>query len=130
MARSSCLPPSSVLERRRTHRPDLDWRYKRVVIRSTSHDAGGEVTPRDIESEAAVTGRGPRGRCRPVAGAAPGCEAVKGPGVAVCRMWKAAEKSIVTACTAGARGGRTTGPRHTCGRDRRPHQGPGRCPGP
>jgi hypothetical protein len=25
---------------------------------------------------------------------------------------------------------RTTGPRHPCGPDRRPHQGPGRCPGP
>ena len=37
------------------HHPDVDWRYNRVFIRFTSHDAGGEVTPRDIASAAAVS---------------------------------------------------------------------------
>ncbi len=27
------------------HHPDLDWRYNRVFLRYTSHDAGGKVTP-------------------------------------------------------------------------------------
>ncbi len=32
------------------HHPDLDWRYNRVFIRYTSHDAGGEVTRRDVRA--------------------------------------------------------------------------------
>jgi 4a-hydroxytetrahydrobiopterin dehydratase len=32
------------------HHPDLDWRYNRVFIRYTSHDAGSEVTQRDIQA--------------------------------------------------------------------------------
>ena len=43
------------LAEEKNHHPDLDWRYNRVFIRFTSHDAGGEVTPRDIASAAAVT---------------------------------------------------------------------------
>ncbi|GAA4029249.1 VOC family protein [Arthrobacter methylotrophus] len=37
------------------HHPDLDWRYNRVFVRYTSHDAGSEVTQRDVRaaSEAA-----------------------------------------------------------------------------
>ena len=43
------------LAEEKNHHPDLDWRYNRVFIRFTSHDAGGEVTPRDVASAAAVT---------------------------------------------------------------------------
>lgn len=32
------------------HHPDLDWRYNRVFARYTSHDAGSEVTQRDIRA--------------------------------------------------------------------------------
>lgn len=32
------------------HHPDLDWRYNRVFIRYTSHDADSEVTQRDIRA--------------------------------------------------------------------------------
>ena len=32
------------------HHPDLDWRYNRVSIRYTSHDAGSEVTQRDVRA--------------------------------------------------------------------------------
>ena len=32
------------LAEEQNHHPDLDWRYNRVFIRYTSHDAGGEVT--------------------------------------------------------------------------------------
>lgn len=38
------------------HHPDLDWRYNRVFIRFSSHDAGSEVTPRDVNAAAAVSG--------------------------------------------------------------------------
>lgn len=37
------------------HHPDLDWRYNRVFIRFSSHDAGSEVTPRDVNAAAAVS---------------------------------------------------------------------------
>lgn len=39
----------------KNHHPDLDWRYNRVFIRFSSHDAGSEVTPRDVEAAAAVS---------------------------------------------------------------------------
>jgi len=32
------------------HHPDLDWRYNRVFLRFTSHDAGTVVTGRDIRA--------------------------------------------------------------------------------
>ncbi|MET4143196.1 4a-hydroxytetrahydrobiopterin dehydratase [Arthrobacter sp. UYCo732] len=37
------------------HHPDLEWRYNRVFIRYTSHDAGGEVTERDAAAAAAAS---------------------------------------------------------------------------
>ncbi|MGO4246970.1 4a-hydroxytetrahydrobiopterin dehydratase [Paenarthrobacter sp. RAF54_2] len=37
------------------HHPDLDWRYNRVFLRYVSHDAGGQVTQRDIAAAAAVS---------------------------------------------------------------------------
>ncbi|GAB2739948.1 4a-hydroxytetrahydrobiopterin dehydratase [Sinomonas soli] len=32
------------------HHPDLDWRYNRVILRFSSHDAGSVVTARDVEA--------------------------------------------------------------------------------
>lgn len=37
------------------HHPDVDWRYNRIFIRYTSHDAGGQVTERDAAAAAAVS---------------------------------------------------------------------------
>ncbi|BCW07310.1 4a-hydroxytetrahydrobiopterin dehydratase [Arthrobacter sp. NtRootA1] len=37
------------------HHPDLDWRYNRVFLRYVSHDAGGQVTQRDVAAAAAVS---------------------------------------------------------------------------
>ncbi|MET3922329.1 4a-hydroxytetrahydrobiopterin dehydratase [Arthrobacter sp. UYEF20] len=37
------------------HHPDLDWRYNRVFVRYSSHDAGGQVTPRDTAAAAAAS---------------------------------------------------------------------------
>lgn len=37
------------------HHPDLDWRYNRVFIRYTSHDAGNEVTRRDVRAATSVS---------------------------------------------------------------------------
>ncbi|MBP2265131.1 4a-hydroxytetrahydrobiopterin dehydratase [Pseudarthrobacter sp. PvP004] len=37
------------------HHPDLEWRYNRVFLRYVSHDAGGQVTNRDIAAAAAVS---------------------------------------------------------------------------
>lgn len=37
------------------HHPDLDWRYNRVFIRYTSHDAGGHVTGRDLAAAAGAS---------------------------------------------------------------------------
>ncbi len=34
------------------HHPDLDWRYNRIFLRFTSHDAGTEVTARDVRAAA------------------------------------------------------------------------------
>jgi 4a-hydroxytetrahydrobiopterin dehydratase len=43
------------LAEEQNHHPDLDWRYNRVFIRFTSHDAGGEVTERDTKAAAGVS---------------------------------------------------------------------------
>ncbi len=43
------------LAEEQNHHPDLDWRYNRVFIRFTSHDAGTEVTQRDVAAAAAVS---------------------------------------------------------------------------
>ncbi|MEA5453171.1 4a-hydroxytetrahydrobiopterin dehydratase [Sinomonas sp. JGH33] len=32
------------------HHPDLDWRYRRVFVRFSTHDAGGAVTAKDVEA--------------------------------------------------------------------------------
>jgi 4a-hydroxytetrahydrobiopterin dehydratase len=37
------------------HHPDLDWRYNRVFLRFTSHDAGSEVTARDVRAATAAS---------------------------------------------------------------------------
>ncbi|MCU1532763.1 MAG: 4a-hydroxytetrahydrobiopterin dehydratase [Arthrobacter sp.] len=37
------------------HHPDLDWRYNRVFLRFSSHDAGSEVTPRDLRAASAAS---------------------------------------------------------------------------
>jgi 4a-hydroxytetrahydrobiopterin dehydratase len=37
------------------HHPDMDWRYNRVFLRYSSHDAGTEVTPRDVRAAAAAS---------------------------------------------------------------------------
>jgi 4a-hydroxytetrahydrobiopterin dehydratase len=37
------------------HHPDLDWRYNRVFLRYSSHDAGGRVTRRDVAAAAAAS---------------------------------------------------------------------------
>ena len=36
------------------HHPDLDWRYNRVFLRYSSHDAGDQVTGQDVEAAAAA----------------------------------------------------------------------------
>ncbi|WP_426996422.1 4a-hydroxytetrahydrobiopterin dehydratase [Pseudarthrobacter sp. N5] len=39
----------------KNHHPDVDWRYNRVFVRFTSHDAGTEVTSRDVRAATAVS---------------------------------------------------------------------------
>jgi 4a-hydroxytetrahydrobiopterin dehydratase len=43
------------LAEEQNHHPDLDWRYNRVFLRFSSHDAGTEVTPRDIRAATTVS---------------------------------------------------------------------------
>jgi 4a-hydroxytetrahydrobiopterin dehydratase len=43
------------LAEEQNHHPDLDWRYNRVFLRFSSHDAGTEVTPRDITAATAAS---------------------------------------------------------------------------
>lgn len=43
------------LAEEQNHHPDLDWRYNRVFVRYSSHDAGGEVTARDVAAAAAAS---------------------------------------------------------------------------
>jgi 4a-hydroxytetrahydrobiopterin dehydratase len=43
------------LAEEQNHHPDLDWRYNRVFLRFTSHDAGGVVTPRDVTAAGAAS---------------------------------------------------------------------------
>ncbi|AOT05225.1 4a-hydroxytetrahydrobiopterin dehydratase [Arthrobacter sp. U41] len=42
------------LAEEQNHHPDLDWRYNRVFLRYSSHDAGDEVTRRDVAAAAAA----------------------------------------------------------------------------
>ncbi|BCW67810.1 hypothetical protein NicSoilB4_25730 [Arthrobacter sp. NicSoilB4] len=37
------------------HHPDLEWRYRKVSLRYSSHDAGGKVTRRDVAAAAAAS---------------------------------------------------------------------------
>lgn len=37
------------------HHPDLDWRYNKVFIRLTSHDAGSAVTTRDVAAATSLS---------------------------------------------------------------------------
>ncbi|WP_043456768.1 4a-hydroxytetrahydrobiopterin dehydratase [Arthrobacter sp. 31Y] len=37
------------------HHPDLEWRFNRVFLRYVSHDAGGQVTQRDVAAATAVS---------------------------------------------------------------------------
>lgn len=39
------------------HHPDVDWRYNRVFVTTTSHDAGGQVTTRDIALASKISER-------------------------------------------------------------------------
>ena len=43
------------LAEEQNHHPDLDWRYNRVFILYTSHDAGSEVTQRDVRAAKSVS---------------------------------------------------------------------------
>lgn len=43
------------LAEEQNHHPDLDWRYNRVFLRYTSHDAGSEVTSRDVTAASAAS---------------------------------------------------------------------------
>lgn len=43
------------LAEEQNHHPDVDWRYNRVFIRFSSHDAGTEVTQRDVAAAGAVS---------------------------------------------------------------------------
>lgn len=42
------------LAEEQNHHPDLDWRYNRVFLRYSSHDAGAEVTSRDVKAATAA----------------------------------------------------------------------------
>ena len=43
------------LAEEQNHHPDLDWRYNRVFLRYSSHDAGDEVTMRDVAAATAAS---------------------------------------------------------------------------
>ena len=42
------------LAEEQNHHPDLDWRYRRVFLRYSSHDAGDKVTRRDVAAATAA----------------------------------------------------------------------------
>ena len=42
------------LAEEQNHHPDLDWRHNRVFLRYSSHDAGDEVTRRDVTAATAA----------------------------------------------------------------------------
>lgn len=37
------------------HHPDVDWRYDTLFIATSSHDAGGQITARDIALARAIS---------------------------------------------------------------------------
>ena len=42
------------LAEEQNHHPDLDWRYNRVFLRYSSHDAGDKLTRRDVAAATAA----------------------------------------------------------------------------
>lgn len=42
------------LAEEQNHHPDLDWRYRKVFLRFSSHDAGDKVTRRDVAAATAA----------------------------------------------------------------------------
>ena len=42
------------LAEEQNHHPDLEWHYNRVFLRYSSHDAGDEVTRRDVAAATAA----------------------------------------------------------------------------
>ena len=46
------------LAEEQNHHPDLEWRYNRVFLRYSSHDAGDQVTRRDVAAGAAAAAVG------------------------------------------------------------------------
>ena len=43
------------LAEEQNHHPDLDWRYRRVFLRYSSHDAGDKVTRLDVAAATAAS---------------------------------------------------------------------------
>jgi 4a-hydroxytetrahydrobiopterin dehydratase len=37
------------------HHPDVDWRYDTLIVATSSHDAGGQITARDIRLARAIS---------------------------------------------------------------------------
>ena len=37
------------------HHPDVDWRYRHVFVRSTTHSAGGQLTELDVALAARIS---------------------------------------------------------------------------
>lgn len=43
------------LAEEQNHHPDVDWRYNKVIVSLTSHDAGTVVTSRDVSAAEAIS---------------------------------------------------------------------------
>lgn len=43
------------LAQKANHHPDVDWRYDTLFIATSSHDAGGQITARDIALARAIS---------------------------------------------------------------------------
>lgn len=46
------------LAQKANHHPDVDWRYDTLFIATSSHDAGGQITARDIALARAISNAG------------------------------------------------------------------------
>ncbi len=42
------------------HHPDVDWRYRHVFVRSTTHSAGGRLTELDLTLAKAISAEAAR----------------------------------------------------------------------
>ncbi len=42
------------------HHPDVDWRYRHVFVRSTTHSAGGRLTELDLTLAEAISAEAAR----------------------------------------------------------------------